>query len=148
MAESGKDDTVCMAKCGMLPALRKFASSQVRNPSKKSFQEKLPHAGRCQSHETGCTTRWLVPAHCTHCTPHSNSSEGPREAGLPSEHLRSVGNIALTCLRSRAVWEEEQTDQSHRGVEWMLHANPMSMRVHLQSTDRAASACHGARQTL
>jgi len=127
-----------MAKYGMFPALRKFASPQP-------LQEKLPHAGCCQSHETGCTTRWLVPAHCTLHTTLQNSSEGPREAGLPSEHLRSVGNIALTCLRSRVAWEEEQTKAAEA---WMLHANPMSMRVHLQSTDRAASACHGARQTL
>jgi hypothetical protein len=129
-----------------MECFRRCASSQVRNPSKKSFQEKLPHARRCQSHETGCTTRWLVPAHCAHCTPHSNSSEGAREAGLPSEHLRSVGNIALiACARGLPGRKSRQTKAAEA---WMLHANPMSMRVHLQSTDRAASACHGARQTL
>jgi hypothetical protein len=121
--------------------VRKFASSQVRNPSKKSYPtlDAASHTKLAAQH-----VGWFP--HTAHCTPHANSSEGSREAGLPSEHLRSVGNIALiACARGLPGRKSRQTKAAEA---WMLHANPMSMRVHLQSTDRAASACHGARQTL
>jgi hypothetical protein len=99
MAESGKDDTVCMAKYGMFPALRKFASSQVRKsatPPRKATPRWMLPVTRNWLHNTLAGSRTLH-------TTLQNSSEGPREAGLPSEHLRSVGNIALTCLRSRVA---------------------------------------------
>jgi hypothetical protein len=115
--------------------VRKFASSQVRNPSKKSYPtlDAASHTKLAAQH-----VGWFP--HTAHCTPHANSSEGSRKAGLPSEHLRSVGNIALTCLRSRVAWEEEQTDQSRRGMD-------AARKSHVDES-ASASACHGARQTL